>query len=441
MFPQATIETVSRESQVRNALHYAWDHGHIRIYLAPPLSRIQNTGPSVPPGNVYNSRNSDDVSECQIMPISVPSKNGKSSMSLLRKHLRVTLALLVLGITGFSIATNTASAHEFASETVRAAELFLKSLDPKQQESVRIEFDNGQRRTSWHYLPSSMMESRGGRRGLAMKDMSPEQRTLAHGLLSSVLSHKGYLQAMTVMTLESILHELENKNPSRDPEMYHVAVYGQPSTKETWGWSFEGHHLSVNITLVKGHHISVTPSFFGSNPAVVHDGPFEGLEVLQAEQQIARKLARSLTAEQKKMAVLPGKVPRDVTTQAEPEVDRGGFQPPQGIPLAELKPEQQRMLLELIAHFAQKYRQPILDQIDKRSPIFVSEEIHFAWSGGLESGMGHYYRIQTPHFLFEYDNTQNKANHVHAVWRQFDGDFGADLLRQHYETSPHHKTE
>ena len=323
------------------------------------------------------------------------------------------------------------------AEMARAADRFLRSLGDEQREEVSIDFAD-EKRTFWHYIPSTMLESQGGRRGLAIKELSAEQRVLAHGLLNTALGHEGYLQAMTVIALEAILRDLEDGNPRRDPELYHVAVYGTPSTDKTWGWSFEGHHLSVNLTLVQGQRFCVTPSFFGSNPAVVKEGPFEEMETLAAEQQLARKLIGSLTPEQKKLAVIADKAPRDVITKAQPSVPADQFQPPQGIAFEKLDAEQQRMLVELVRQFTLKYRTPIVEQINERTPIVDVHDTHFAWAGGFEPGEGHYYRVQTPHFLFEYDNTQSGANHVHAVWRQFDGDFGADLLRHHYETSPHH---
>ena len=132
------------------------------------------------------------------------------------------------------------------------------------------------------------------------------------------------------------------------------------------------------------------------------------------------------------------KAPRDIITGAERSVAGSRFQPPQGVPFEKLDADQQKMLLELVGHFAAKYRKQIVDEIGERTPVIDGRGMHFAWAGGFEPGEGHYYRVQTPHFLFEYDNTQNGANHVHAVWRQFDGDFGEDLLRQHYETSAHH---
>lgn len=330
-----------------------------------------------------------------------------------------------------------ASAHDVPAEMAEAAARFLTSLDERQHAQVSIDFGK-EKRTAWHYFPSSMMESRGGRRGLAIKEMSPEQQVLAHGLLNTALSHRGYFQAMTIMALESILHDLEHNNPARDPLMYHVAVYGKPSTSQTWGWSVEGHHLSVNLTLVGGQRFCTTPSFFGSNPAIVREGPFSGLDTLKTEQKLARQLVRSLTAEQRKLALISDKAPRDIITAADREVNGDRFQPPQGIPFEQLDETQRKMLLELIDEFTGKYRPEIVEQVEKRTPIADGAGTYFSWAGGVEPGEGHYYRIQTPHYLFEYDNVQGNANHIHTVWREFDGDFGADLLRQHYEMSGHH---
>lgn len=331
----------------------------------------------------------------------------------------------------------TVQAHDVPGEMAEAAARFLTSLDELQQAQVSIDFGE-EKRTAWHYFPSSMMESRGGRRGLAVRDMSPEQRALAHGLLNTALSHRGYFQAMTIMALESILHDLENENPARDPSMYHVAVYGKPSPNQTWGWSVEGHHLSVNLTLVDGQRFCTTPSFFGSNPAIVREGPFTGLDTLKVEQELARQLVRSLTPEQRKLAVIADKAPRDIITAADREVKGDRFQPAQGIPFEQLDEAQQKMLLKLIDEFTGKYRPEIVEQVNKRTPVADGAGTFFCWAGGTDPGEGHYYRIQTPHFLFEYDNVQGNANHIHTVWRQFDGDFGADLLRQHYETGGHH---
>lgn len=348
-----------------------------------------------------------------------------------------SLVVALFALLGCIFSVGAASGHDVPAEMAETADRFLKSLDEAQLAQVSIEFEK-EKRTAWHYFPSSMMESRGGRRGLAIKEMSGEQRALAHGLLSTALSHRGYLQAMTIMALEAILHDLENGNPARDPAMYHVAVYGKPSTEATWGWSVEGHHLSVNLTLFDGQQFCTTPSFFGSNPAIVREGPFKGLDTLEAEQKLGRQLVSSLTPEQRKLAVITEKAPRDIITAADREVKKGPFQPPQGIAFEKLDKKQQELLLELVGVFTSKYRPEILKQIDERTPIANRAGMFFAWAGGVEPGQGHYYRIQTPDYLFEYDNVQGSANHIHTVWREFDGDFGADLLRHHYETSSHH---
>lgn len=350
------------------------------------------------------------------------------------QHLIALSTTLVLGVL---MRPGVVQAHDAAAEMADSAQRFLKSLDPKQKAQASIALADP-KRMFWHYFPDSMLQPQGGRRGLPIKDMSPQQKLLAYGLLSTALSHRGYLQSISIMTLEAILRDVEGGNPGRDPELYHVAIHGVPSTTTTWGWSFEGHHLSVNLTLVDGQRFSVTPSFFGSNPAVVRTGPLEGLEILASEQRLARDLVRSLTPEQRKLAVISQKAPRDIITGAARQVAANRFQPPQGIPFDRLDPKQQQLLLTLVRQFAEKYRTEILDQIRQRTPIDDGHEMCFAWAGGIEPGEGYYFRIQTPQFLFEFDNTQNNANHIHAVWRQFDGDFGEDLLRRHYETSPHH---
>lgn len=352
-----------------------------------------------------------------------------------RRALRIITALA--SILAACAAASPTFAHDVPAEMRTAADRFLKSLDPNQRELCQMPFAQ-ERRKAWHFLPSSMMQSQGGRRGLEIKRMTAQQRTFAVALLNTALSHRGQLQAATVMALETILRDIENGNPARDSELYHVAVYGSPAADHSWGWSFEGHHLSINLMLIDGQQLSVTPSFWGSNPAIVKQGPFEGLQTLATEQQLAFKLVRSLTPQQQKKAVIAAKAPRDVITGSQRQVDRKAFEPAEGIAFTALDESQQQMLLELVRAYAAKYRQPIIDQVSKRTPIIDGQGMTFAWAGGMSGGDGHYYRIQTPHFLFEYDNTQNNANHVHTVWRSFDGDFGEDLLRQHYEESPHH---
>ena len=282
------------------------------------------------------------------------------------------------------------------------------------------------------------MESHGGRRGLAIKDMTTDQQALAHGLLSTALSHPGYLQAVTIMALESILRDLEGGDPTRDPAQYHVAVHGTPAPTDTWGWSFEGHHLSVNVTLVNGQAVRCHAVLLRQQPRSRARWCAEGLGDSRRRTTVGtrtRSVAHPGAAEAGDHC--RGGTERDHYGSSA-KVDKDRFLPPQGIPFDQLDANQQVLLLKLVSEFAGKYRQPIVAQIEQRSPLTDGQGMYFAWAGSIEPGHGHYYRIQTPRFLFEYDNTQNNANHVHTVWRDFDGDFGEDLLRKHYETSNHH---
>ena len=319
-----------------------------------------------------------------------------------------------------------------AEEMAKAANIFLASLNDEQRSRATFK-PTDQHRENWFFIPDKFIKPTGKRKGLVIKDMKPNQRLLAHALLATAMSNRGYGQATTIMTLESILHELENKNPIRDPELYYVSIFGKPGPKTTWAWRFEGHHLSINVAVIKGETFSVTPSFFGTNPARVTDGPFKGLEVLDNEQELARALVKSLNAEQLTLATLAAKAPADIITKQQPRAERKTFLPVKGIPYQKLNPKQQGMLLNLLSHYASKYRPEIVEEINSRKPIDGDKKLHFAWAGGHERNDGHYYRIQSKDFLFEYDNTQNGPNHVHAVWRDFNGDFGRDLLKKHHE--------
>jgi hypothetical protein len=357
------------------------------------------------------------------------------SAHVLRTH--AGIRTILAGCLVVSATAQLTRAHEPADEMVLAARRFIASLDEGQREKALFKLDSN-KRDFWHFVPDKFIKPDGKRYGVTIGEMTPQQRLLTQALLRTGLSHKGYRQSVTIMTLEAILHDIENQNPIRDPELYYVTIFGEPVANKTWAWRFEGHHLSLNFTLVGGRLFSVTPSFFGTNPAIVKEGPLQGLEVLDVEQNLARKIVKSLSDEQKKTAILSDKAPSDIITSQDRGVDKDAFFPAKGIRFDQLTPEQQSMLLELVNEYVAKYRPPILEQIDQRTPIADSKKMHFAWSGGLEPGQGHYYRVQTPTFLFEYDNTQNAANHIHAVWRQFDGDFGEDLLRAHYKNSPHH---
>ena len=221
---------------------------------------------------------------------------------------------------------------------------------------------------------------------------------------------------------------------SRDPELYYFTVFGTPSERGSWGWRYEGHHTSLNWTVVEGTVVATTPQFLGANPADVRDGPQKGTRALAAEEDLGRALVKSLSADQGALAVLSKDAPRDILTGASREA---AIQDDRGIPYGKLTPEQQGLLLSLVQEYASA-QAPAVAQARLGRVKAELPAIRFAWMGGLDKGQGHYYRIQGSTFLIEYDNTQNNANHIHCVWREFKGDWGRDLLTEHYRTAPHH---
>jgi hypothetical protein len=334
-------------------------------------------------------------------------------------------ALVVLGL--LQTCLFTAWANSPAEDMVDAANNLLATFTPEQRTQATYEFKNDER-LNWHFIPKP-------RKGLPLKEMSPAQRPLAFALLNTAMSQRGFLKATTIMSLEQILREQEKgSGPVRDPEQYFVTIFGKPGPKETWGWRFEGHHLALNFTLVNGTQISVTPSFFGSNPAEVRTEARKGLRVLARDEDLARKLVQALDEEQKKIAIYTNTAPSDIITGAS-----RNFQPlkPDGLAMSKMTKPQSELLWGVLQEYVRRYRHELADKDLERIQKAGLDKIYFAWAGSVEVGKGHYYRIQGPTFLMEYDNTQNNANHIHAVWRDLQNDFGDDLLKKHYEQNPH----
>jgi hypothetical protein len=310
----------------------------------------------------------------------------------------------------------------------RAAGAFLARLDENGRAAAQLPFD-AEERFNWHFVPKP-------RAGLALKRMSAEQQRAALDLLRAGLSEKGYSKVETIRALEPVLAEIENNPARRDPELYYVAIFGEPSPTGTWGWRFEGHHVSLNWTIVRGDSIASTPQFLGSNPAEVKSGPLRGTRALAAEEDLARALLGSLDDAQKARAVVSRTAPADILTS---NARKAAMQEQTGIAYAELSTEQRGLLLALIEEYAGVQPQAVARERIERIRAAGFDGIRFAWMGGLERGQRHYYRVQGPTFLIEYDNTQNDANHIHSVWRDFEGDFGVDLLEEHYRNSAHHR--
>ena len=251
-------------------------------------------------------------------------------------------------------------------------------------------------------------------------------------LVVCLLSARRYLTATQIMELESVLAVLEAANPrfARDPERYFFSIFGTPSTRNTWAWRVEGHHLSLHFTVVNGTLVAGAPTFLGSNPAEVRDGPKRGTRVLGLEEDAARSLLESLDASQRATAIINTTAPNDIVTVASVPIDPLS---PVGIPAAALTVSQRALLKQLVDVYAGYMADDIAADRLARIEKAGWDQVAFAWAGRLERGQKHYYRVQGPTFLIEYDNTQNDANHIHSVWRDFNGDFGLDLLAIHYD--------
>jgi len=305
-----------------------------------------------------------------------------------------------------------------------AARAFLSSLDPEQRARATFPM-NSEERLNWHFVPFE-------RKGVALREMNSAQKQLAGALLAAGLSQQGVIKAHTIMSLDAVLKELEKgKGPERDPEKYYVTIFGEPSETGVWGYRFEGHHVATNFTIVNGR-VASSPNFFGANPAEVLEGPRAGLRALPREEDLGHDLITSLTPAQRSIAIVDQKAYPDIITMDSRKAALSGQ--PNGIPFAKLTTKQREILTELVSEYANNFPGPIADG---RMEQFrkTQNNLFFAWAGGMERREPHYYRIQTPAFLIEYDDTQNNANHTHAVWRDFEGDFGMDLLAEHYKSS------
>jgi Protein of unknown function (DUF3500) len=305
-----------------------------------------------------------------------------------------------------------------------AARAYLASLTPEQRARTTFPF-SADERMNWHFIPIE-------RKGVALREMTSEQKHLAEALLSAGLSQRGVIKAHTIMSLDQVLKDVEKgKGPERDPEKYYVSIFGEPSEQGTWGYRFEGHHVSLNFTVANGH-IASSPNFFGANPAEVKEGPRAGLRALKREEDLGRDVVKSLTDAQRAIAIVDKTAPKDIITFDTRKAALTGQ--PNGLPFSKMTAKQKELLTDLVSEYAENFPPQIaearLDQFKK-----AQGNLFFAWSGGIEKGDPHYYRVQASTFLIEFDDTQNNANHIHSVWRDFDGDFGLDLLAQHYQAS------
>lgn len=329
------------------------------------------------------------------------------------RGMRPSLALAAMAVVGLALWAG-AQFDRTGTAMASAADRFLDSLEPAQKQQASFGFDDPER-LNWHFIPRP-------RKGLPIKELNGAQRSLAFGLLNTGLGADGYLKATTVMSLEQILRDLEKgSGPVRDPELYFLSIFGEPSDTARWGWRVEGHHLSLNFVVEGGKVVAASPAFFGANPAEVRQGPREGLRTLAEIEDRALRLVQALDEEQKKKAVIAAEAPKDIRAANTP-------QPPtdaaEGITYEDLNEEQRGLLRTLVEAYARDMPAEVasawIAEIREAGP----EKVAFAWSGPLDRSQPHAYRVQGPSFLIEFNNTQNNANHIHSVWRNMLGDFG-----------------
>jgi hypothetical protein len=310
------------------------------------------------------------------------------------------------------------------SRMANAADKFLAGLTAEQKAKILFDF-NDKERFNWHFVPLQDAQKKPTRKGLRLESMTAEQKAAAKELLAAGTSSDGFTRATTIMSLESILRELEKGGTLvRNPEWYFFTVFGTPSKTGKWGWRVDGHHLSLNFTVDGGKIIAATPAFFGANPAIVMQGPRKGTRTLPAADDLAKELFKALDAEQQKVALQEREFPE---VQGQTQAPKVGA--PKGLPAAKMTEKQRGLLLRLLQAYASRMPEDVAEAEMAEVHKAGLEQIYFAYNGGLEPGQRHTYRVQGPTFLIEFlniqaDSARNPANHIHSVWRNTRGDFG-----------------
>ena len=336
-------------------------------------------------------------------------------------------------------------------EMLDAAVTFTKLLSPEQLKQATYPL-NDDERFDWHYVPRE-------RKGLPLKKMNPEQQTAAMAMLKTGLSQQGYDRVTGIMDNENVLRVIDNRPPNdtyRDPENYSFTIFGEPSATDPWSWRIEGHHLSLHFLSQAGKVLAQTPTFFGANPAVlrfdssladkrmqnprIKDMAQKGRELFKPETEQAFALLKTLTADQRKQAVVDAIAYPEIISR---NLRKASMEKMDGLKMADMTKQQRKLFMDLLQTYLTKYRITLAkQQMDKLEKAGL-ENLRFAWAGDLTpelgDGKGWYYRIHGPTVLIEYDNTQTNANHIHTVVRDLANDFGEDLLMEHYKNTAHSK--
>jgi hypothetical protein len=332
----------------------------------------------------------------------------------MRKH--NLLSILLTLIVGYA----------FAQDLTQKANNFLATLTPELKSKTLFPLKD-EERFNFNFVPLD-------RQGPTFNDFNEQQKTAAIALLRASVSEQGYKKAVDIMELEKALIIIEKQAPDnrrRDPLNYHFCIFGTPSNSGPWGWRFEGHHISMNFASNEGKIISSTPSFFGSNPGIVPNdvGIQQGKQALKQESALALTLINSLNSNQLKIARFSEETPADIFTSNNRKATN---LEPKGITFKTLSADQKKTFLQLLDVFVKNYEFGFSKTLMAKIERAGIDNLSFAWAGGLKYGEPHYYRIQGPMLLIEYDNIQTNASHVHTVVRDLTNDFAEDILREHY---------
>lgn len=351
-----------------------------------------------------------------------------------------------IGILASIVLTHDGLAQTSAERCTTAATAFLSSLSTDQRAEAQRPFEHAGRK-KWTNLPGTRFRDE----GLTFGAMTEQQRILGQRLIQCGLSSQGYQKATGIMRLDDYLWS-QLEDPSRLPPgfnfghgYYWLGIFGEPGGDAPWGWQLDGHHLGLNFTVADGA-IEVTPAFIGAQPNEVPTGPYAGWRILGEEEDKALAFMASLTGLQRERAILSDTVPDEIFTGPERGDALNEFQ---GLMASEMTEMQCDLLNRLIAEYVHNMEPDTATPLLARIEADGRETLHFAWMGGTTPGSAFYYRIHGPSVLIEFDHTLNLArmqddvrepdvNHIHTVLRQPGQDYGADLLRRHYETSHSH---
>jgi len=325
--------------------------------------------------------------------------------------------LFCVGVAGSALTHANGKDLSEASKLAETARHLIESNESTEGINLSYAFSDISRE-QWHFFPNWS-----GRTGVPLYRLSAEQRLLVKKMVELLLSEDGFLEYENLRLIHGIRKDLNA--PDNPMHRYSISIFGKPSIKSTWGWRLEGHHLSLNCTLVDGQTFSITPSFWGASPVRITSGKYAGMELFEQEQELSLKLVKSLSDKQKRKAELgSGHGPEAVS-----RVSREEYENLPGIRFFELSEGQQNWLEQIVLLIAERYRPEIVEQINNRKKIFDPSTLRFSYVFSSRGYVAYFY-IVSREYLIEFDN--QGGNHIHSAWRDFDGDFGRDLIGDHH---------